>query len=85
MTLGSESNPNLYCKLDIEVYPIVRAANKDPGEASVVGTRIAEDRYLPEGLEWVELFSESSCRIGVGNSHKALDVGLNVGSLSLFE
>jgi hypothetical protein len=41
--------------------------------------------YLPEGSECAELFSESSCRIGVGNSHKTLDVGLNVGSLSLFE
>jgi hypothetical protein len=39
--VGKRINPNLYCKLDIEVYPIVRAANKDPGKASVVGTGIA--------------------------------------------
>ena len=40
---GSESNPNLYCKLDIEVYPIVRVANKDPRKTSVVVARLAEE------------------------------------------
>ena len=36
-------------------------------------------------LEWIELFRESSCRIGVGNSHKGLDVGRNIGRLSFLE
>ena len=39
--LGSESKPNLYCKLDTEVYPIVRATNRDPRKTSVIGTRVA--------------------------------------------
>ena len=45
MMFGSESNPNLYCKLDIEVYPIVRATNKDPRKVSVVVARF--------NVEWV--------------------------------
>lgn len=36
-------------------------------------------------LEWVELFRESICRIGVENSHKGLDVGRKIGSLSFLE
>jgi len=79
---GSESNPNLYCKLDIEVHPIIRATNKDPRKISVVATRFAVNEYLLEILEWVRIFRESSCRIGVGNSHKGLDVGRNIGRLS---
>ena len=44
--LGSESDPNLYRKLDIEVYPIVRATSRDPRKVSVIGTRVAE-KWIP--------------------------------------
>lgn len=46
MVFGSESNPSLYCKLDIEVYPIVRATNKDPRKTSAIVTGFAVE-WMP--------------------------------------
>ena len=82
---GSESSPNLYCKLDIEVYPIVRATNNDPGKSQWLKPGLVENGRPPEILEYAELFRESSCRIGVGNSHKTFGVGRKMGSLSFLE
>lgn len=50
MILGSESNPNLYCKLDIDVYPIVRTANKDPSRGSAIGTMFAKECILTRNI-----------------------------------
>ena len=44
--LGSESNPNLYRKLDIEVYPIVRAASRDPKKTLVIGKKITRKKVF---------------------------------------